>query len=181
MPPIVSADQLCVALEDTLKTHLVATMATLGYVDDDYDRIKTWQQVPTLAALTTAQLPGIAIASPGLVAPPSYSAASGTYTATWRLAVGIYVRGRDHADTQARTRNWCAGIRLTALGHKSLGGVAKRTTWTGEEYADRPGRETARTLAGGVVALNVTADLIADPTAGNLPPVTSTPTSVSVQ
>ena len=180
MPPIVSADQLCVALEDTLKAHLVTTMTALGFVEG-YDQIKTWQQVPTLAALTTAQLPGVAIASPGLVTPPSYSASKGTYTATWRLAVGIYVRGRDHADTQARTRNWCAGIRLAVLGHKTLGGVASRATWVGEEYADRPGRETARTLAGGVVALNVTADLIANLTAGNLPPVTSTPTTVSVQ
>lgn len=177
---IVSADQLCVALEKVQRDHLIDTMAALGYVDD-YDAIKTWQQLPTMEALSSATFPAIAVSTPGLVVAPSYNRSSNTYRATWRIAVGIYVRGVDHNDSAARVRNWAAGIRTTALNHKSLDGVAIGLRWAGEEYARAADRKAARTLAAGAVALDVTADVIADPTAGNLPPVLSTPTTVSVQ
>ncbi|NGZ99397.1 hypothetical protein G5V59_00215 [Nocardioides sp. W3-2-3] len=136
--------------------------------------------MPTVEALTSANLPGVAITAPGIAEPPSYSRSSKAWSATWRMAAGIYVRGRDHAETQKLVRDWVAGIRMTVLTHRTLGGVARSLTWTGEEYGVRPARENARTLAAGAVAMTVTAT-IPEPTIGALPLVQSTPTSLSVQ
>jgi hypothetical protein len=177
--PISSVDELCVGVEDTLREHLPDVMDALGFDAPNYDEIKTWQQLPTTTALVAASLPGIAVSAAGLVGAPSYSRSSKSWTSTWRIAVGIYERGKDHADTQARVRNWCAGIRTTLVLHKSLGGLASALAWSGEEYALVPDREQARTIAAAAVAFDVTATVSA--TVGALPPVTSTPTTVSVQ
>jgi hypothetical protein len=177
--PIASVDELCVGVENALRAHLVGVMDDLGFTDPIYDVVKTWQQLPTTTALVAASLPGVAVSAAGLVDAPVYSRSSGTWTTTWRIAVGIYERGKNHADTQARVRNWCAGIRTTLVLHKSLGGLASALSWSGEEYALVPDREQARTIAAAAVAFDVTATISA--TVGNLPPVTSTPTSVSVK
>lgn len=177
--PIVSVDQLCVAIEQLLTDRLDATMTALGFAD--LKQVSTWQQVPSVAALSAATLPAGAIVSPGLVSPPSYKASTGLYEATWRVPVGIYTKGRDHDSTQAAVRNWCAGIRLTVLQHKSLGGLAKSLAWTGEEYDRIASRESARTIAVGGCAFDVTALMTTDLTAGVLPTVTTTPTTLSVR
>jgi hypothetical protein len=177
MTGIVSVDELCAALEATLREHLVPTMTALGF---DYGDVKTWQQVPTLSALATADLPAIAVTSPGLIGDPTYSRSSRKWTATWRISAGIYVRGEGHLETQKKVRDWTAGIRTAVLRHRTLGGVANSLTWSGEQYADRPERESARTLGGGSATFAVTADL-PEPTIGALPVVTSTPTTLSVQ
>ena len=180
MSAILSVDELCTALEEILREHLHPTMTAFGF---EYGEVKTWQQLPTIEALSSARLPGIAITSAGLVGQPTFSRASGLHTATWRLAVGVYDESRrgDHAETQARVRDWCAGIRATALAHKSLDGVAKSLVWAGEEYARIRGRESAQTIGAGAVALDVTADVTTTPTAGDLPTVLKTPTTVSVR
>lgn len=177
--PIVSVDELCAAVERVLRDHLTATMDALGYDDAIYDAIKTWQQLPTVQALSTAQLPGIAIASPGITAPPVFSRADNAWRTTWGLAIGVYERGKDHADTQARVRNWCAGIRTTVQMHKSLGGVTTALAWKSEAYNNAPATSQARTIAGGAVAFDVTA--LVPATVGTLPSVSSTPTTLSVQ
>lgn len=181
--PISSVDELCVGVETILREHLAGVMDALGFEDAKYDEIKTWQQLPTTTALVAASLPGVAVSAAGLVGAPSYSRSTRSWTTTWRIAVGVYERGKDHADTQARVRNWCAGIRTTLVKHKSLGGLATALAWSGEEYALVPDREQARTIAAAAVAFDITATVSADaaPTAGALPTVTSTPTTLSVQ
>jgi hypothetical protein len=175
--PIFSVDELCRALEDVQAEHLAETMTLMGYTDQG--EIRTWQQVPTVQALAAADLPAGAIVASGLVNPPAYRSASRTWETTWRITVGIYARGRDHDETQAHIRRWCAGTRTNVLRHKGLGGLAKSLTWAGEEYAFIPGRESARTIAAGACAFNVTADVTTD--LGNPPRVVQTPTTLSVK
>ncbi len=176
---IASSDELCVALEETLRTHLAETITMLGWDTSVFKPIREWQQLPTIEALSSAAFPAIAIASPGLQGQPAHSRADGGYRATWRIGVGIYDRGKNHADTQARVRDWCAAIRLTARAHRSLGGVATGVAWAGDRYELMPNRNQARTFGAGAVALDVSA-LVID-TLGNPPRVASTPTSLSVQ
>lgn len=174
--PIVSVDELLVAVETTLRAHLAATVEALGF--EDLGAIKDWQQLPTADSIATADLPAVTVTSPGLAELPNRRA-DGTFLTTWRVSIGIYARGRDHADTQARVRNWCAAIRTTLLTRKSLGGIASSMTWKGEDYALIPGRSSARTFGAGEVDLDVTVTVTTDPT--TLPVVTTTGTNVSVQ
>lgn len=187
---ILSVDQLCTAVEDTLLASIAdivtqpAFQTLLGDGADTYlaTEIKTWQQLPTIEAISTAKLPAVAITSPGLVDPPVFSRSSKSYDATWRLAIGIYDRGRDHAETQARIRNWCALLRVALQSRPTLGGVAKGLTWTGEEYSLIPQRNSARTLAAGAVAVDVRAEVPHHTNLGaGLPPVTSNHPTLSVE
>lgn len=175
-PRIVSVSQLTAAMETTLRAHLTATVAAASL---QLDPVREWQQLPAREALSTAKFPAIAITSPGLTEPPTYSRAENAWRARWRLGVGIYDRGKDHAVTQRQVRDWCAAIRLTVRAHRSLGGVALGTTWAGEEYALLPDRTQARTIGGGAVAFDVDAYVI--DTLGDLPLVATADTSVSVQ
>lgn len=153
--PLVTADDLCAAAEAMLRAHLPVLAESLGLKP-----IQEWQQVPTPEALSTADTPALAIACPGLATPPTKRSTG--YDAPWRLVVGVYDRGEDHTDTQARTRKWAAAVRQVLVQHPTLGGVAAGVRWVGEEYAERPERSSARTLGGCAVAVDVTArDVIA--------------------
>lgn len=180
--PLLSANDLCAAVEAVLREHLPDLAASRGL-----DPVRTWQQLPTLDALTAANLPGIAVTSPGLSTTPTRRATR--YDATWRIVVGCFVRATDHATTAAATRDWAAVIRQVMLQHPTLGGVATGVEWAGEEYAERPERSSARTLGGCAVALDVTARnvidaepyVVPDPDAPPAPTVQSTSTRVSVR
>jgi hypothetical protein len=178
--PVWSVDELCVAAGSILTDHLAETMVALfGGAAASY-KIKTLQQVPTPQALVSADLPALAITSSGLTRPPKLERSAGLYRVTWGVGVGVYERGRDHDETQAKVRNWIAGVRTTLLTRKSLGGLASDLGWSGEQYALVPNRESARTLAGGAVAFNVTAAVPL--TVGAMPLVSTTPTTdVSVR
>lgn len=183
---IISADQLCTATESILRAALPEVLALapvqayLGDQAGSYWPIKTWQQLPTIEALAAADLPGIAITSPGLVEPPRYVRSKQLWEATFRVAVGVYERGRDHADTQARVRNYCGFIRAAMQRNQTLGGVARSVDWRGEEYALRGNREAARTLAAGAVAFDVAAEVDNTLVLG-LTPVTSSHPALSVE
>lgn len=185
---IFSADELCVAAEEVLKRDLPGVLShpfVTERVGGDYGDIATWQQLPTIEALSTARFPAIAITSSGLTQSPSFSVSENSWAGTWRLVVGVYDRGRDHADTQARIRVWCACIRSSLLRNRSLSGTADSLAWVGEEFALLPNRNQARSIAAGAVAFDVTARIPAlfDPpsSGGDWPVVLTTPTSVSVR
>lgn len=175
---VVDANQLLVALQQTVEAHYATAVVDLGYGPLLGTGIKEWHQVPEPGALVAGKFPAAAVDSPGLVTPPTRSRASG-WSATWRCAVGVYDRGRTHEETATKVRAWAAVIRAVVLDHPSLGGVARSTDWVGEEYAQMPGKAQARTIGGCAVAFDVTATNVADltPTA---PLVGSTQTSISV-
>lgn len=178
---VVTADDVCQAVENVLTEHLPGWAAAAGL-----GQLRTWQQLPTPQAITSAALPVGAITSPGLTGPPTKR--RDTYEATWRVAVAIYDRGTDHSDTQSRARRWAALIRTVLVQHPRLGGLALRLAWVGEDYALLPDQSSARTLAGCAVALDVTVDDVV-PAAAPIelggppsdPAVLSTQTTVSVR
>lgn len=158
---VISADDVCTAAEEVLKAGLPKLLELLG-VENVYKGIREWQQLPTSEALATANFPAIAIASPGLTGTPTRDG-QGRYRATWRLAVGVYDRGKDHNDTQARVRDWCSFIRTVLLTNRRLGPLdAESVIWAGEEYRLVPGRAQARTFGGGAVAVDVTVPNVLD-------------------
>lgn len=178
-----SADELCTAVEETLQSGLEDLMTARFPDDKQYHQVKTWQQLPTKDALATAQLPGIAIASPGVIGTPRYERSRDAYKTTWRIEVACYAQGREHGDTQARCRNWVAGIRTILLANKTLGDVATGLSWAGEAYALRPNQNQARTTGGGVVLLDVDAlvSATAPPPEPGLPVVLSTHPTLAVE
>lgn len=144
---VVTAHQVMLAVEAVLRERLPALAIRAGL-----EPVATWQQVPTIDALTSASVPALAITSPGITEAPKRRA--GVYEATWRVAIGIYDRGRDHEATAGRVRTWAAIVRAALTGSR-LGGIAAETTWVGEDYASLPGRDHARTIAGAAVAFDV--------------------------
>lgn len=153
--PLLSADELCTAAETVLREHLQPLATSRGL-----EKIRTWEQLPTLEALTAANLPAVAVTSPGLTKPASRR--SSGYDATWRIVVGAYVRGTSFIETAGRVRNWAAVIRQVMVQHPTLGGVSTGLEWVGEEYIERPERSSARTLGGCAVAFDVTARNVID-------------------
>lgn len=184
---VISFDELCVAAETILKVALPQVLELpevktyLGDAARTYRDIKTWQQLPTIEAISAATLPVIAISTPGLVSAPRYVRSRGVWEATVRLGVGIYDRepSADHSATQAKVRNWVAFLRTALLRNPTLGGVAEGLTWTGEEYDLVPARNQARTFGAGAVFVDVRVD-VPDTFGLGLPPVTSTHTQLSV-
>lgn len=186
---IQSADQVLVALEETLRATLPLVLelpevkAHLGSSAADYREITTWQQLPTLQAIATADYPAVAIMSPGLVGPPEYQRSRDCWTAWWRAEVGIFDRhGVDdagHSATQRLVRNWVAWLRTAALRQQTLGGAARAVVWAGEEYDLLPDREQARTIGAGTLMLNIKAD-VPDTLGLGLPIVTTTNTQLNV-
>lgn len=175
---VISADELCLAMENTLRDHLPTTLTQLEW--DHLPAIREWQQLPSLDALASAAFPAIAVSPSGVTGAPAYSQAEQAYRTTYRIAVGVWDRGANHAETQKRARDWCAAIRLTVRAHRSLGGVALGSVWAGDRFQLTPNRDQARTFAGGAVAFDVSAFVI--DTLGAAPLVATTPTpSVSVQ
>jgi hypothetical protein len=184
---IQSADQLCRAVEGTLRVALPAVLevpevkAYLGDRARAFRDVREWQQLPTIEAIASAQYPAVAIVSPGLTEPPTYSRADGLWKTTWRVAVGIYDKSRDskHAETQARIRDWVAFLRIGLLRNPTLGGVVRSTTWVGEEYDLLPDRNRARTIGAGALAVDIKAD-VPDTLALGLPLVQTTSADLAV-
>lgn len=186
---IQSADQVLVALEDTLRATLPAVLelpevkAHLGSRAADYRPITTWQQLPTLQAIATADYPAVAIMSPGLVQTPTLQRSRDAWEVWWRAEVGIFDRhGVDddgHRATQALVRNWIAWLRTAALRQQTLGGAARAVQWAGEEYDLLPDRQQARTIGAGTLMLNIKAE-VPNTLGLGLPLVTSTTTQLDV-
>lgn len=178
---IQTAAQVGDAVEATLKDHLRETLeldvvkAYLGDRAATFRDIREWQQLPSLEAIATAQLPAAAVVSPGLVREPIRKRSGDAYETTWRVAVGIYDRDKSprHNDTQAKVRDWVAFLRMTLLRNPTLGGVARRVVWAGEEYDLLPDRNKARTIGAGALAVDVTVD-VPDPMGLGVFPVATT-------
>lgn len=192
MTRLVTADDLCVAAESTLRTHLPAVIAQLGWDPAAVAELeaaarftpfvapKAWAQVPTLEALTTANFPAGAVTSPGLVDVPVRTGRWGTgHNATWRISVGIYDRGGSYDETATRVRKWAGLVRATLLNNPTLGGVASSLMWRGEEYRQITVQRAARTLGGCAVAFDVTSENVVDLT--DDPSVTSASPTVLVK
>lgn len=161
---LITADDLCVAAAEILAEHLPAVVAAMGWDEDSVAPlapVTTWEQVPTLEALTAAEMPAGAVTSPGLAETPTRRE-RGRHDAVWRISVGVYDRGDDYHETARRVRRWAAAVRATLLEHRTLNGVADGVWWRGEEYRQKPNAGAARTLGGCAVAFDVKAANVID-------------------
>lgn len=177
---LVTAHDVCSAAEAILTEHLPGWAAAA-----ELKPVTTWQQVPTVQAISSAPVPAGAITSPGLTEPPTKH--RDRHEATWRIVAAVYDRGSDYTDTARRIRTWAALIRAVLVQHPRLGGLALRLDWVGEEYELVP-EQGARTLGGCAVAVDVVvADVVpstAPPGLGGPPPaptVTATRSTVTVR
>ena len=182
---LISADDVCRAVEAVLVEHLDDTLEAAGWdvaSGGDLTSVRTWDQVPTLDALSRADLPAGAIESPGLAGLPARTEAG--WSSTWRVVVGIYDRGETHDATAAKTRRWAAAVRATVLDNAALDGLAQSVTWVTEAYAQQAANNVARTLGGCAVGFDITVpDVVTLPLiapANPEPVVESTHTAVTV-
>lgn len=154
--PIVTADEVCVAVEATLRAWLPAMLTAMG-VADDLEAPKGYRQTPTVEALQKAedQLPAIGISSPGLADEPIRDE-DGNLRLVWRVFVVAYVRGEDYEQTQRNTRNYAAAIATILLQQSTLFDFASDTMLVSEGY--EPIDIGARTLGGAIVEVNVAVD-----------------------
>ncbi len=183
---LVTADDVCQALEATLRTTVPLVVTAMEWTED-LKAVESWDQVPTAEALSAANLPAGTIESPGLTGPPIRNEDGGV-DVVWRVVAGMYDRGDDYDETAANIRKWAAAIRAAAMSDVTLGGVVDGLSWVGEDYARRPERNVARTLAGCAVAFDVTVlnvvelPVPAAPGSGEQNPiVTSTHRSITVR
>jgi hypothetical protein len=76
--------------------------------------------------------------------------------ANWEARVMIFVYGtKDWQETQAMTNAYAAAVRAAIVQHRSLGGFADTTIWTGEDYREGEHSGT-RTTGLAVVHFEVT-------------------------
>lgn len=149
---LVTSDHVCTAVQDALEAHLPAWVTAAGL-----KQVNTWEQRPDATEIAAANLPAGAIGSPGLAKPPVLNRGGAgkrrTWDATFRVGVAVYDRGSDHAQTAHRARTWAGLLRTVLDQHGDLGGLARSTTWVGEDYGTA-GRGD-RTFGQGVVAFDV--------------------------
>src|SRR4051812_20164656 len=149
--PIVTADEACAAVENTLRAWLPVAFTAMG-IADEVKEPATYRQVPTADALRSAAFPAVGISSPGWTDPPERDE-DGNMRITWRVNVLAFVRGDDYEATQRNTRNYAAAIATILDQQKTLLGFAAGTEVVGETY--EPIRDGARTIGGALVEVNV--------------------------
>lgn len=171
---MITADDVCLAVEATLRAHLAGVVESLGW-GTDLRPVTDWHQVPLVEALTSAQPPVGGIESPGLTGRPDRNG-DGGYDGIWRVSVGVFDRGDDYAATQRRGRRWAMALTATILAYPSLGGLAETSRWVGQELNRIRQRDTVRTLSLGVAVFDIKVDNILDPATflGAFPVVSST-------
>lgn len=152
--PIVTADEVCLAVEATLRAWLPVAIDAMG-VADDFDTPHTYRQVPSTAALHEADLPAAGISSPGWATAPVRDE-DGNLRAVWRVNVVFYLRGEDYEATQRNTRNMAAAAATILAQQKTLMGFAHATAVVGENYG--PLVTESRTLGEAIIEVDVTVD-----------------------
>lgn len=156
---VVTADDVCAAVELTLREHLPLALQAIaeqhGIEPAKLKPPQTWEQLPETSGIEQQvdQLPALVIASPGLSERPVLDS-DGDYMTAWTVSALAVVRGSSYRETQQLARFYAAAIRTALVQHPSLGGRANGVEWTGEDYA-RLGTAGARTIAGGLVEVSV--------------------------
>lgn len=138
---VVTADEVCVAVQTLLQTYLPAV-----FVDAELDPPVRYDQVPSLAALEAdaSSTPTIGVFTDGTQGDPIRDE-NGAYAEVWRVTVCFFVRGDDYDDTAHRCRVGTQLIQVLLVQNPTLGGVAAGV-YPGEKRFDRAGADAARTL-----------------------------------
>lgn len=164
--PVIGGAHVADAADATLRAHLPATVADvaaahgleLAVPRDPQD----YQLVTTADAVRAVDRVMVAVASPGLTAPPRRFG-DGTYDARFSLVVSAFARAGDYAGTLRSAWAYAVAVRTVLLQNPTLGGLASGVEWLAEDVAPVGGdASTARTLALAVVEFDVLVPGVAD-------------------
>lgn len=135
---IVTGPQVEQAVVDTLKLWLPSYVwevaRQIGRSPASVQQPRSWNVFSDLDKWPEDQVPAIVAICPGLSEAPGKSAA--TYRATWAVAVGAVVSGRNREESRELAGLYGAAIRAVMVQHPSLGGFAAATNWADENYDD---------------------------------------------
>jgi hypothetical protein len=163
-----SADTIRRGLKDHFHAWLPSTLAQAcrlhGLAPDALPQPTTWKVVPTIDAMAADQLPALFVTSPG-AAPAAEQDGDGDVSATWRMQTFVIVRGQTFEDVARDVAIYTLAVRLAAVQHPTLSGIARDAVWAGETY-DVLDPTAGRTLGGGRVDLDVTVDVAHNVLAG---------------
>lgn len=163
-----SADTVRTGLKSHLQTWLPSTLAAAcrhhGLAPDALPLPATWKVLPTRDAMAADQLPALFVTSPG-AAPQAEQDGDGDVSGTWRMQVFVIARGQTFEDVARDVAIYTLAVRLAAVQHPTLSGMARQTEWAGETY-DVLDPTAGRTLGGGRVDLDVTVDIAHNVLAG---------------
>jgi hypothetical protein len=122
-------------LEAWLPSHLAHQERRKGLPARTIPLPRSWPTVDEFDPEPHEQLPSIVLVSPGTVGEPERRQ-GGRIRATWRLEIVFAVAARDERQARMIRSVYAAAIR-SALeqGDPTLGGVAERTRWAGDEHA----------------------------------------------
>lgn len=154
---VIGGSDIVNAIETHLRTYVPQVLDLLEL--DGLGEVGTWQVVPAPEAISAAKLPAVAIVCSDMSQDPEKS--GDKYSGVWQASVGVFARGKDHADTQNTIADWAKVIRIAMI-IAPLAGTGIRIRWTGEAYDLIPDRQNARTIAGAEVMFDATVDVAVD-------------------
>lgn len=151
--PLIGADDVCEAMEDTLTTWMPSVLTELAAIGKpELAAPATYEQLPDEATSTTAVFPAVIISSPGLADTPERHG-DGSYTLCWSIIVSFIIRQKSYRTTAKAVRVYATAIR-TAVEQHGVDIADAQVTYTDENYARLPS-SAARTLGMGHVAFEV--------------------------
>lgn len=159
---LITADDVCAEIENVLRAELPFWAHLVGLADaaevSAEGQVRSWDQLPDPAAISTAQLPAGAIASPGLTSSGVPTRRGGVlrWDATYRVAVAVYDRGGDFNQTQSRCRRWAALLATVILRHQRLNGLSESVTCITQQTTPSGSPTSARTFAQAIAIFDVT-------------------------
>lgn len=183
MVRLIAAADVVAGARGVLEEQIPLVLMALGLDEPDVPGQKpftaphSWEQVPDITALQTANLPAGVIVPRGTVGEPRQSSLG--IDTTWRFEVALFDRDRDFTPTAERLTRWAAVLRGALLLDRTLGGVATGLRWKAESYKPLSDVRGARTLGGCVVEFEADVRNVAD-LADLGPAVTSTQSSLTV-
>lgn len=167
---VVTAEDVCDALQQTLRDHLATALTDVGAhasLTAPIPPPRSWGLMTDFAALPDKQSPAVAVTSPGLEDEPGSggeSRMSSSVSAIWRVRAHAVVRAGTYEETARTVYRYAAALRVAVLRHRKLSGdIARTTRWLDEEY-DALSVNTQRTIAICAVDFAVTVDSAIDPT-----------------
>jgi hypothetical protein len=121
-------------LQAWLPSHIAHQERRKGLAARTIPMPRSWPTVDEFDPEPHEQLPSIVMVSPGTTGEPQRST-GGKTRATWRLEVVFAVAGQTEKQARLIRSVYAAAIRSALEQNPTLGGIAERTRWNGDEHA----------------------------------------------
>ena len=157
LKPIIAAHQV----EEAVKTLFKTWMPTyLKEIEDQYNLdlnlpdFRSYTVVNEFSDWPETQLPRLLVVSPGWAGPPRVEG-DGTYTAFFRVGIGIVVASREREDTNRNIKLYTAAACAMLLQQQGLGGLSGGIDLESVDH-DEVSSDMERTLAAAQIIAVVT-------------------------